>query len=88
MASEEESDFSRSFQNAKRYALDSKFMEIQNLKPVQEAALFKYILRNDVFSVLPTGCGKSLILCRLSVCTFMIKVLNTQRILHWLLFAR
>ena len=61
MASEEESDFSRSFQNAVRYALDSKFKEIQNLKPVQEGALFKFIQRNDVFSVLPTGCGKSLI---------------------------
>ena len=59
--SEEENDFSRSFQNAVRYALDSKFKEIQNLKPVQEEALFKFIQRNDVFSVLPTGCGKSLI---------------------------
>jgi len=28
-----EGDFSRSFQNAVRYALDSKFKEIQNLKP-------------------------------------------------------
>jgi len=33
MASEEDSDFSRSFQNAVRYALDTKFKEIQTLKP-------------------------------------------------------
>ena len=59
--SEGESDFSCSFQNAVRYALDSKFKEIQNLKPVQEEVLFKFIQWNDVFSVLPTGSGKSLI---------------------------
>ena len=60
-AAEEDSDLSRSFQNAVRYALFSKFSEIRQLKPVQEEALFQFIQRKDVFSVLPTGCGKSLI---------------------------
>ena len=39
----------------------SKFPEIPNLKPQQRDAILQYILRKDVFAVLPTGLGKSLI---------------------------
>ena len=39
----------------------SKFPEIANLKPQQRDAILQYILRKDVFAVLPTGLGKSLI---------------------------
>ena len=31
------------------------------MRPVQEEALLHFIKREDVFAVLPTGCGKSLI---------------------------
>ena len=72
MASEEESDFPCSFQNAVRYALDSKFKGIQNLKQVQEETLFKFNQRNDVFSGLPTGCGKLMIFqLVLIVCSYL-----------------
>ena len=37
----------------------SKFPEITNLKPQQRDAILQYILRKDVFAVLPTGLGKS-----------------------------
>ena len=60
-AAEKDNNLSRSFQNAVRYALYSKFSEIRQLKPVQEEVLFKFIQSKDVFSVLPTSCGKSLI---------------------------
>jgi len=82
MASKEDSDFSCSFQNAVRYALDSQFKEIQNLKPFQEEALFKFFQQNDVFCVLLTGCGKSLIFQLVPI------VCSYQRMLHWLLCAR
>ena len=48
-AAEEDNNLPRSFQNAVRYALFSKFSEIRQLKPVQEEALFKFIQRKDVF---------------------------------------
>ena len=44
-----------------QYALDTFFPEILELKPIQEEALLHFITREDVFVVLPTGCGKSLI---------------------------
>ena len=37
------------------------FSNILELKPVQEEALLHFIKRKDVFAVLPTGCGKSLV---------------------------
>ena len=37
------------------------FPEIENLKPPQVTAITHFVLRNDVFAVLPTGMGKSLI---------------------------
>ncbi|XP_068723731.1 ATP-dependent DNA helicase Q1-like [Montipora capricornis] len=58
---EEEDNFSRSFRNAVHQALSSKFENVRQLKPVQEEALLQFIRRKDVFCVLPTGCGKSLI---------------------------
>jgi len=86
MVSEEDSDFSRSFQNAVQYALDSKFKEN---RAVQEEALFKFIQRNDVFSVLTTGCGKSLIFQRVTiVCSYLYYHGFKYSMLHWLLFAR
>ena len=39
----------------------SKFPEINNLKAQQRNAILQYILRKDVFAVLLTGLGKSLI---------------------------
>ena len=54
--STKEDNFSRSFRNAVHHALSSKFENVRQLKPVQEEALLQFI-----FSVLPTGCGKSLI---------------------------
>ena len=44
-----------------QYALDTGFTEILESKPVQEEALLHFVKREDVFAVLPTGCGKSLI---------------------------
>ena len=41
--------------------MDTGFTEILELKPVQEEALLHFVKREDVFAVLPTGCGKSLI---------------------------
>lgn len=41
--------------------MDSGFSNILELKPVQEEALLQFIKPKDVFAVLPTGCGKSLI---------------------------
>ena len=58
---EEEDNFSHSFRNAVHHALSSKFENVRQLKPVQEEALLQFIRRKDVFCVLPTGCGKSLI---------------------------
>ena len=58
---EEEDNFSRSFRNAVHHALSSRFENVRQLKPVQEEALLQFIRRKDVFCVLPTGCGKSLI---------------------------
>ena len=58
---EEEDNFSRSSRNAVHHALSSKFENVRQLKPVQEEALLQFIRRKDVFCVLPTGCGKSLI---------------------------
>ena len=43
------------------YTLNSGFSEILELRPVQEEALLHFIKREDVFAVLPSGCGKSLI---------------------------
>ena len=54
-------EFERAFQGAVQFALDSGFSNILELKPVQEEALLHFIKRKDVFAVLPTGCGKSLI---------------------------
>ena len=55
------SEFERAFRGAVQFALDSGFSNILELKPVQEEALLHFIKRKDVFAVLPTGCGKSLI---------------------------
>ena len=41
--------------------MDTGFTEILELKPVQEEALLHFVKREDVFAVLPTECGKSLI---------------------------
>ena len=81
--SAEESDyrgeFEQAFRGAVQYALDTGFSDILELKPVQEEALDHFIKREDVFAVLPTGCGKSLIfqrnLYRKSVHICTIKVL-------------
>ena len=54
-------EFELAFQGAIQYALNSGFSEILELRPVQEEALLHFIKREDVFAVLPTGCGKSLI---------------------------
>ena len=53
--------FQGRFRSAVTLALNSKFPEISVLKPKQEEALFGFLQRKDVFAVLPTGCGKSLI---------------------------
>ena len=53
-------EFDRAFRNAIEIAL-LNFPKIRKLKLVQEEALSYFIQRRDVFSVLPTGCGKSLI---------------------------
>ena len=58
---EGEDNFSCSFRNAVHHALGSKFENMRQLKPVQEEALLQFIHRQDVFCVLPTRCGKSLI---------------------------
>ena len=55
------SEFERAFRGAVQYALDTGFSDILEWKPVQEEALLHFIKREDVFAVLPTGCGKSLI---------------------------
>ena len=57
----DEATFSRMFRNAVQFALGSKFSEIQELKRVQEESLYQFLKRRDVFSVLPTCYGKSLI---------------------------
>ena len=54
-------EFERAFRGAIQYALNSGFSEILELRPVQEEALLHLIKSEDVFAVLPTGCGKSLI---------------------------
>ena len=54
-------DFERAFRGAVQYALDTGFSDILEWKPVQEEALLHFIKREDVFAVLPIGCGKSLI---------------------------
>lgn len=41
--------------------LESSFQEVDGLKPHQEEAVFNVIARRDVFAVLPTSWGKSLI---------------------------
>ena len=61
MSTKEEDNFSGSFRNAVHHALSSKFENVRQLKPVQEEELLQFIRRKDVFCVLPTGCGKSLI---------------------------
>ena len=55
------SEFERPFRGAVQFALDSSFSDILELKPVQEEALLHFIKWKDVFAVLPTGSGKSLI---------------------------
>ena len=47
------------YRNALDYALSSKVSNVEQLKPVQEEALFKFVEPRDVFCVLPTSCGKS-----------------------------
>jgi superfamily II DNA helicase RecQ len=42
-------------------SLQSKFPEIKSLKPQQVTAITNFLLRRDVFAVLPMGYGKSLI---------------------------
>ena len=44
-----------------QYNMQSEFSEILESRPVQEEAFLPFIKREDVFAVLPTGCGKSLI---------------------------
>ena len=61
MAADSGSELERAFRGAVQYALDTGFTEILQLKPVQEEALLHFVKREDVFAVLPTGCGKSLI---------------------------
>lgn len=39
----------------------TKFSDIKSLRPEQVLAITQFILRKDVFAVLPTGMGKSLI---------------------------
>ncbi len=56
-----EDEFYLVFRDAVSLALLSKFPEIPNLKPKQEEALRGFMTRRDVFAVLPTGSGKSLI---------------------------
>ena len=61
--------FLRSFRTAVDFTLVSKFSNIRQLKPVQEEVLLEC---KDVFSVLPTGCGKSLIFQLVpSVCSYL-----------------
>ena len=52
-------EFKRAFRGTIQPALNSEFSEILELRPVQEEALLHFI-KEDVFAVLPTGCGKSL----------------------------
>ena len=61
MAADSSSELERAFQGAMQYALDTGFTKILQLKPVQEEALLHFVKREDVFVVLLTGCGKSLI---------------------------
>ena len=39
-----DSEFMRAFQSAGLYALASKFLEIQKLKPVQEEVLMEFVV--------------------------------------------
>ena len=52
-------EFERAFRGAIQYALNSVFSEILELSPVQEEALLHFIKREDVFAVLPNGCGQT-----------------------------
>ena len=61
MVADSGGEFEKAFRGAVQYALDTGFTEILELKPVQEEALLHFVKREDVFAVLPTGCGKSLI---------------------------
>ena len=66
------SEFGRAFQDAVQFAFYSGFSNILELKPVQEEALLHFIKRKDVFAVLPTGRGKSLIFqLVLRVCAYL-----------------
>ena len=53
--------FERAFRGAVQYALDTGFTEILVLKPVQGEALLHFVKWENVFAVLPMGCGKSFI---------------------------
>ena len=55
------SEFERAFRGAIQFAMDGGFSNILELKPVQEKTLLHFIKRKDVFAVLPTGCGMSLV---------------------------
>ena len=70
----EDLEFDRAFRGAIQYALNSGFLEILELRPVQEEALLHFIKREDVFAVLPTGCGKSLIFVR--ICMIVVSVIQ------------
>jgi len=49
------------FQEVLSLKLESRFPEIEQLTDAQDKALFGLINREDVFAILPTGHGKSLI---------------------------
>ena len=53
-------EFIEACQNAIQFSLKS-FPSIKELKPIQEEAIINFVKRRDVFAMLPTGYGKSLI---------------------------
>ena len=61
-------EFNHAFRSAIQYALNSVFSEILELRPVQEEALLHFIKREDVFAVLPNGCGQT---SDISVCSYL-----------------
>lgn len=53
-------EFIEACQNAIQFSLKS-FPNITELKPIQEKAIINFTKRRDVFAMLPTGYGKSLL---------------------------
>ena len=49
------------FEDVLSFVLQKRFPEVEKLSEAQENALFGVVNRKDVFTILPTGHGKSII---------------------------